>query len=442
MTTRQIEVLINDQMVGHLRENDDIWEFEYAAVWVTSPGSFDLSPALPRAQALHRDGATNRPVQWYFDNLLPEETLRTVIANEADIAAEDAFGMLAHFGSESAGSLILRDHDKPVQAEHGLRPLLFAHLSQRIANLTNVSLSRDAPKRMSLAGAQHKMLVVFNHSGLFEPLSGTPSTHILKPNHPGDDYPASVMNEYFTMRLAKAVGLDVPSVHRLYVPQPVYLVERFDRVLVDHPKPEVQRRHVIDTCQLLNKARGFKYKAAHMESLVEAAQRCRFKTAARFRLYRWLVFNLLAGNSDNHLKNISFLVDASGIKLAPAYDMLCTAVYDTKAMANERGRWPASPLALAIGDATTFEGVTRVHVLEAGTALGLAKATATRELDRLVKAVPAEAEMLYRDIESNIESEMSASPTPQAARAHAAGELQMLRAIKYIVIKDLAKQLA
>ena len=50
-----------------------------------------------------------------------------------------------------------------------------------------------------------------------------------------------------------------------------------------------------------------------MDALVAAVDQCRSKAAARMQLYRWLVFSLLVGNGDNHLKNISFLVDASGI---------------------------------------------------------------------------------------------------------------------------------
>ena len=68
-------------------------------------------------------------------------------------------------------------------------------------------------------------------TALFEPLPATPSTHILKPDHQGGDYPASVMNEYFTMGLAEAVGLDVPAVHRLLRTATGYLVDRFDRIL-------------------------------------------------------------------------------------------------------------------------------------------------------------------------------------------------------------------
>lgn len=202
MKGRQLEVCINDQAVGLLREANDLWTFEYTKVWDASPEGFDLSPSLSREKLVHADGASERPVQWYFDNLLPEEALRTVIAKEADLSADDAFGLLAYFGAESAGSLVLGSPGTTDALAQGLRPLPFDELSQRIARLPTTSLTKDAPKRMSLAGAQHKMLVVYQNGQLFEPLPGTPSTHILKPNHPGEDYPASVMNEFFTMRLS------------------------------------------------------------------------------------------------------------------------------------------------------------------------------------------------------------------------------------------------
>jgi serine/threonine-protein kinase HipA len=262
MSIRRLQVLVNNELVGILREENDLWQFGYAEEWRESALGFDLSPSLSRETQHHADGATNRPVQWYFDNLLPEEALRAVIAKDAGLSAEDGFGLLAYFGAESAGSLVLRDPDDDAPAQEGVRPLSLQALNARILNLPNASLTKDAPKRMSLAGAQHKMLVILDGAELYEPLPATPSTHILKPNHQGGDYPASVMNEYFTMRLAKAVGLDVPAVHRYYVPQPVYLVDRFDRILPNNPggglarqAGEVQRRHVIDTCQLLNKAR-------------------------------------------------------------------------------------------------------------------------------------------------------------------------------------------
>jgi hypothetical protein len=103
------------------------------------------------------------------------------------------------------------------------------------------------------------------------------------------------MNEFFTMRLANAVGVTVPAVDRLYVPAPVYLIERFDRVSAAG-EGATQRTHIIDTCQLLNKSRAFKYQQANLETLSEAIQMCRQKASARIHLYRWLLINVLIGN--------------------------------------------------------------------------------------------------------------------------------------------------
>jgi hypothetical protein len=126
-------------------------------------------------------------------------------------------------------------------------------------------------------------------------------------------------------------------------------------VLTDLANPrsaamDARRRHVIDTCQLLNKARVFKYTAAQVSALEQAAEQCREKAATRFQLFDWLLFNALIGNGDNHLKNLSFIVDSSGVHIAPAYDLLSTAAYDTKALANEGAHWPQSPLAITLGD--------------------------------------------------------------------------------------------
>ena len=445
--SRRLDVLINEEVVGELREENDLWQLEYGEAWRSSPRGFDLSPALPREPALHIDGATARPVQWYFDNLLPEEAMRTVLAKEAEIDAEDAFGLLAFYGAESAGSLVLRragDNDAP---ERGVKLLPLGELNRRILNLPNVSLTRDAPKRMSLAGAQHKLLAVYQGGKLFEPLAGTPSTHILKPNYPDADYPASVMNEYFVMRLARAVGLAVPPVYRIYAPEPVYIVERFDRIdrlgqpleLAD--VETVQRRHVIDTCQLLNKARNFKYTAADLNSLTQAIGVCRYKAAARLHLFRWVLFNVLIGNADNHLKNISFIVSDEGINVAPCYDLLSTAVYETKAFVNEKAQWPATPLTLHVGNATVFAAVTRADLLAAGQTLGLAMATAEREIERMLRTIQVKADGLITEIESSLDNQIAEAPESESARRHVAGELRVLRAIRSIVLAEMCRRL-
>ena len=42
-------------------------------------------------------------------------------------------------------------------------------------------------------------------------------------------------------------------------------------------------------------------------------------------LLRWQIFNVLAGNSDGHAKNLSLRYNANGeVRLAPFYDLVCT----------------------------------------------------------------------------------------------------------------------
>ena len=48
-------------------------------------------------------------------------------------------------------------------------------------------------------------------------------------------------------------------------------------------------------------------------------------------LWRRIVFNYVIGNTDFHIKNFSLLYksDLSGVKLAPAYDIIGTLIYES-----------------------------------------------------------------------------------------------------------------
>ena len=435
MNRRSLVAFINRIEVGVLQEVDGLWSFQYSNAWLNEPGCFALSPHLPiTAQALV-DGASRRPVQWYFDNLLPEEGQRRLLASDARLDAGDAFSLLAWYGAESAGSLTLLPADAEPQEPEPSRPLPDGVLDARIRQLPRAPLTHAAIKRMSLAGAQHKLAVVLQDGALFEPAGATPSTHILKPDHPDEDYRQSVINEWYVMRLAKRLGLDVPDVYRRYAPSPVYLIDRFDRVRGDQGW---ERRHVIDACQLLGLDRGFKYSQGSMASLAALANACRSPAVARSRLFGWLVFNVLVGNSDAHLKNLSFTVTHEGIGLAPFYGLLSVAAYDTPAFGHHG--WPAQTrLAWPILDVDHFSDIDRGVLLEAGAVLNLARGTAERLLENLRRRVVQEAQALYAEVE--IENAQIADARPELA-ATLAGESRCLRTILHAIIKEMARQIA
>lgn len=432
---RSLRVFIDQRQVGTLFEGNDLWVFEYDKSWAAASDSYDLSPALPREKLRLEDGGTDRPVQWYFDNLLPEERLRESVAREAGLKGpDDAFALLEWLGAESAGSLTLLRPDKELPAVGELRSLSHEELSRRISNLPRATLASGAPKRMSLAGAQHKLLVNYADGKLYEPVGATASTHILKPDHPDpEQYPASVFNEYITMRLADAVGLLVPPVDMLYVPEPIYLIERFDRKLVAGEQP--QRTHIIDACQLLNKARTFKHSGASLEALNDVADRCTDRALTRLRLFRWLVFNILVSNDDCHLKNLSFNVSSEGITLAPHYDLLSTGAYWTRAIANEHARWPSVLMAIELPGAKVFGEVKRENVLDAAGILKVPARTASRTIDDMLRGFSAAVAQITDEFAKSRER------IPAEATRFLGMQQRLLDVVRTMTYSDMTKAL-
>lgn len=421
---RELQAWIGQRLVGHLYDDNGIWSFRYADDW----DEYDLCPTLARQHRLVVDGSSQRPVQWYFDNLLPEEGQRQLLAGDARLDANDAFALLAHYGAESAGSLTLLPPGQR-QPQGGLHPLGDADLSRRIEAMPRLPLTHEAHKRMSLAGAQHKLAVVLDQGALYEPLGAWPSTHILKPDHPEQDFAHSVINEWFTMRLAARVGLAVPAVSRRYVPQPVYLIERFDR---QQQGATWQRLHSIDACQMLGLDRNFKYQAGSIERLVELLRLTTSSAVARTRLFGWLVFNVLVGNTDAHLKNLSFLVTGRGQQLAPFYDLLCTAVYETRAF--DQQRWPhATTLAWPILGEEHLARIDRQHLLDAAEVLGIKRSSADSQLERMRGRIVEQADVLLAEAER--ENAELAAERPEL-RATFAGEMRCLRTIRALVVEQ------
>jgi serine/threonine-protein kinase HipA len=425
---RSLTVYSNERLVGWLSALNDIWQFEYAPEWVKWEHSWDISPPIPRAAGTVVDGSTRRPVQWFFDNLLPEDRMRTAIAAKAKIAEADAFALLEYMGAESAGSLVLLPPDQELPEERGYSPLSDGELDRRIQDMPKVPIASTSPKRMSLAGAQHKLLVNWDGAQLSEPLGMTPSTHILKPEHLSEDYPHSVINEYAMMKLAGRVGLDAPTVWRHYCPRPVYIVERFDRLGAD-------RLHVIDTCQLLNKAHTFKYIQAHLGTLREVIEATRNRLATRLGLFRWLVFNVIIANHDNHLKNVSLMLGEDGVSLAKTYDLVCTGVYHTDAYPSAGAKWPEIDLAIPLPNQPRYGNVTRRGLVEAGATLGLTAQISHREIDAMASRIGPELDAIIASVEQEN------AQMPANIRQYHGGELRLLRAIRHVIVAQMLQRI-
>lgn len=372
-----LAVWVGGLLAGTLSTEGGIWRFQYAENWLRHRARFPLSPAFPLQANAFEDTAEERPVQWFFDNLLPEGGIRQALARYAGLQDKDSFGLLARFGEESAGALTLLPDDAHYPTGFEYLALSLEELRQYIREQPEIPLIvAHGRAKMSLAGAQHKLGVRWDGRNFFLP-RGAASSHILKPeNARPEHYPFCPANEHFCMTLARTVGLPVPDTELLHLPDPVYLVARYDRVI---EASGIERRHQIDLCQMLNKWPGYKYEAqggATFREAYEALSRTRQPAVARERILRWLIFNFLIGNSDAHAKNISFLVNPDGFELAPFYDLLCVKVYGDDS------------LAMSIGGETKYGWVTVAAWDELARSIGVGAALLRRLRTEMAHDLP------------------------------------------------------
>ncbi len=317
--------------------------FEYDPQWLAQPGGYVLAPQFGLANTRYM-GAL---VRSFFENLLPEGVALDDVVAALALREPSAFELLGQLGQELPGVLALLPEDVPRMAQQQYRALPYEVLSQRLRSQQPLLVSNDQTT-MSLAGAQEKMGLRFDVRTklLSESVQTSPTTHILKPDTRQQRYQPSAINEYACMKLARAIKLPVPDVWFLRVPEPVYVVERYDRVNV---AGNIVGLHQFDGCQLLGHGSGWKYERegglASLPKLVAALRSLPVRGSDLLALQRWVMFNYLIGNADAHAKNLSVLVDTTGFRLAPFYDLLCVRAYGDTAMA------------LCIGDEETFDAV-------------------------------------------------------------------------------------
>lgn len=287
----------------------------------------------------------------YFDNLLPEESERQYYCKINNLAYDDVWSLLKIYGYESIGAFIISE--KFHQPSNIKKHISKNELQQKIKNH---SLQNDfmLHNKMSVAGAQNKILINYEAGDFYLPSLGSPTSHILKPESQG--YPFATVNEYFVMKLAQAMELSVPDVFLEFLPDPVYIIKRFDR-------QNSQRIPLIDAVQMLSLSKELKYEKATISNLRKLILMCDgYKPDIAHEIGKWVVFNYFIGNTDNHLKNLSFFVDNNGYHLAPHYDLLSTAIYSAPLFQSENQidvhQWQQSLMTIELNGCRFLSDVT------------------------------------------------------------------------------------
>jgi serine/threonine-protein kinase HipA len=288
-------------------------------------------PALTVAAGGPKPWAPELTRAW-FEGLLPEGEIRTRVAGRFGVQPEDWFALLAEIGWECAGAVAVHPEDVAVP-DAGYRPLTDAEVGERLDALPGRPYDATDALRMSLGGAQDKLVLALHDGGWALPLGGAPSTHILKPEPVS--WPGLVAAEAWALALARSVTAAAEAWPEGAIgSRPVLIVTRYDRRT--RPGDEIERIHQEDLCQALGLPPGDKYHEPpfrpHKPSLTRLADivlaRGVRPTLELERLLRQLVVTLALGNADAHAKNWSLLHDGSGfVTLAPMYDIVPTGAF-------------------------------------------------------------------------------------------------------------------
>ena len=318
-----------------------------AVIFAFDPAYIEQTPTRPTLSLSYKSTSgglveQTRPTRArltpFFSNLLPEGHLREYLARRGGVHPAREFFLIWLLGTDLPGAVEVVSADGGAPAPD--------------AGIPTSTRPADLPLRFSLAGIQLKFSAVMDAAkGLTLPIEGVGGDWIVK--LPSPRFEAVPENEFAMMTFAKAVGLDVPDVRLVATDAianlPRGLPEAFGRSFAvrrfDRPAPG-QRRHIEDFAQVFGLYPADKYKRASYANIAHVLWR-ESGEAAIVEFIRRLVFNVLIGNADAHVKNWSVIYpDGRTAALAPAYDLVSTIAYI-----------PNDCLALSLGGTKTFADI-------------------------------------------------------------------------------------
>lgn len=314
-----LPIYYRQTLIGHLSvDRYGMLIFQYDGSFLVSDESFAISCSLP----LGKEEFYGNQAHSFFTGLLPEDQELIHISKAIGTNPGNAYRILKELGRETIGGLTIgqQEHDGG-----SYKLISDTDLAQKIRSAPDLAsmLYLKENVRLSLAGAQSKISLLYKDGQYYLPVNGATSNLIVKPQT--STYKGIVENEYLTMQLAKMCGISTAN-SLLINPDGVlaYGVERFDRVKQGNKWLRLLQE---DFCQATSVLPIHKYEKDGGPGFSDCIQLLKdYASVPSIDIPNFIdlfAFNYIVGNRDAHGKNFSLLAR----KMAPAYDLVSTSFY-------------------------------------------------------------------------------------------------------------------
>ena len=359
----------DERVVGQLAESERRTYFEYDPDFLRDPlwlSPFKLKPEPGLLEHRDRDFG---PLFGLFDDSLPDGwglLLMDRFFQQQGMAPAklSPLDRLAFLGSRTMGALTYHPPAHPEKNEARLLDL--SEMAQSAAEVLRGTAEEVLPRLVcaggSPGGARPKVLVGLRGDKLISGEEDLPEgfTHWMVKFHSPEDPPDAGAIELAYARMARRAGIDMPPTQLFETSDGdrFFGVERFDRA--------GNRRFHVHTFGNLIHA-NFRIPSCDYRQLLEVTRILTRNHQDVLQCYRRMVFNVLAHNRDDHVKNFAFRMnEREEWRLSPAYDLMFTygpAGEHSTTIAGE-GRAPgrkhllqlAGPVGIAEEDAESILG--------------------------------------------------------------------------------------
>lgn len=287
-------------------------QFRYAPEYLVHPQAFPLDPLyLPLSTEIFNADRPHAGVHGVFEDSLPDDWGRRLLVRRYKLGRSDQRipQLLRLLGNQGLGALSYVEEGRPdlkttgVPLRHLQELVLLAEKFEQDGAVDDDELSLLFQAGSSPGGARPKALVKDENDAYLAKFASV------------RDQLDVVGLEAAAMELGRRAGIETAETRLLALgSRKCLLVKRFDINEADG------RNHLASTQSLL-KADGYYY--AGYRDLAEVIRHVSTQPGQDIRrLYRQMVFNVMIGNTDDHLKNFLLLHDDIGWRLSPAFDLV------------------------------------------------------------------------------------------------------------------------